>query len=86
MSASEPNLTLVQRPWLLVGSKFGANAALLVTRMLGLKNPADFVPEPVDPMAPAWGALRYADGQGAIWRKLSVRDLLADNDFMNIGV
>ena len=71
---------------LLVGSKFGANAALLVTRMLGLKNPEDFSALPADPAAPAWGAVRYADGQGAIWRKLSVRDLLADNDFMNIGV
>ena len=30
--------------------------------------------------------VRYTDSQGAIWRKLSVRDLLADNDFMNIGV
>lgn len=71
---------------LLIGSKFGANAALLVTRMLGLKNPADFVAEQVDPVAPAWGGLRYTDGQGASWRKLSVRDLLADNDFMNIGI
>ena len=71
---------------LLVGSKHGANAALLVTRMLGLKNPDDFSPAGSDQAAPAWGAVRYKDGQGGIWRKLSVRDLLADNDFMNIGV
>ena len=71
---------------LLVGSKHGANAALLVTRMLGLKNPDDFAPAGADPAAPAWGAVRYTDSQGGVWRKLSVRDLLADNDFMNIGV
>ncbi len=71
---------------LLVGGKYGANAALLVTGMLGLKNPEDFSVEPLDPAAPVWGAARYADSQGAVWRKLSVRDLLADNDFMNIGV
>jgi len=71
---------------LLVGSKHGANAALLVTRMLGLKNPDDFSAAGSDPAAPAWGALRYTDSQGGNWRKLSVRDLLADNDFMNIGV
>lgn len=71
---------------LLVGSKHGANAALLVTRMLGLKNPEDFSAAGSDPAVPAWGAVRYKDGQGGIWRKLSVRDLLADNDFMNIGV
>ena len=33
---------------LLVGSKHGANAALLVTRMLGLKNPDDFVAAAAD--------------------------------------
>ncbi len=71
---------------LLIGSKFGANAALLVTRMLGLKNPEDFSSEPADPAAPAWGAARYTDNQGGVWRKLSVRDLLADDNFMNIGV
>ena len=63
-----------------------ANAALLVTRMLGLKNPEDFSAAGSDQAAPAWGAVRYTDSQGGIWRKLSVRDLLADNDFMNIGV
>jgi twitching motility protein PilI len=71
---------------LLVGSKHGANAALLVTRMLGLKNPDDFVAAAADQADQAWGAARYTDGQGEVWRKLSVRDLLADNDFMNIGV
>lgn len=71
---------------LLVGSKHGSNAALLVTRMLGLRSPEDFTVAASDAAAPAWGAARYADGQGGIWRKLAVRDLLADNDFMNIGV
>lgn len=71
---------------LLVGSKYGANAALLVNRMLGLKNPDDFVAESVDTADPAWGTARFSDSQGQVWRKLSVRELLADNDFMNIGV
>lgn len=71
---------------LLVGGKYGANAALLVSGMLGLKNPDDFTAGPADSAAPAWGAVRYFDSQGNSWRKLSVRDLLADNDFMNIGV
>ena len=71
---------------LLVGSKYGANVALLVNRMLGLKNPEDFVGESVDSAAPAWGAARFSDSQGQIWGKLSVRGLLADNDIMDIGV
>jgi twitching motility protein PilI len=71
---------------LLVGARYGINAALLVSRMLGLKNPEDFTPEPSDASMPAWGQQRFADTHGKIWRKLSVRELLADQDFMNIGV
>lgn len=71
---------------LLIGSKHGSNAALLVSRMLGLKKPEDFSPEPLDASAPVWGGQRFADTQGKVWRKLSVRDLLVDQDFMNIGV
>lgn len=71
---------------LLIGARHGANAALLVSRLLGLKNPEDFTAETPDDLAPAWGAQRLADTQGKIWRKLSVRELLADHDFMNIGV
>lgn len=71
---------------LLIGAKYGSNAALLVSRMLGLKNPDDFVPESGGADDPAWCAQRFSDTHGNIWRKLSVRDLLADRDFMNIGV
>lgn len=70
---------------LLVGTKFGANSALLVSRMLGLKNPENFALAAPDDAAPAWAAARYTDVNGQVWRKLSVRDLLVDQDFMNIG-
>ena len=71
---------------LLIGSKHGSNAALLVSRMLGLKKPEDFTPEPLDADAPVWARQCLSDTQGKLWRKLSVRDLLVDQDFMNIGV
>ena len=71
---------------LLIGAKHGANAALLVSRMLGLKSPEDFTPEAQDSNESSWAAQRFADPQGKVWRKLSVRELLADHDFMNIGV
>lgn len=71
---------------LLIGARHGANAALLVSRMLGLKNPDDFTPEAPDTAVPGWAAQRFADMQGKIWRKLSVRELLADHDFMNVGL
>lgn len=70
---------------LLIGSKHGSNAALLVTRMLGLKNLEDYTPEPADAEAPTWMAQRYKDNSGNVWRKLAVRELLTDEVFMNVG-
>jgi twitching motility protein PilI len=70
---------------LLVGTKFGSNAALLVSKMLGLRNPDDFTPLANDPALPAWGTRCYQDRQGTHWHRLSVRELLADHQFMNIG-
>ena len=71
---------------LLIGARHGVNAALLVSRMLGLKNPDDFTPQSADETMPAWGKARFADTHGNVWHKLSVRELLADQAFMNIGV
>ena len=71
---------------LLIGTRFGSNASLLVSRMLGLKNPEDFTAEPEDVAGPRWGKQCYTDSQGKVWRKLSVRELLVDPQFMNIGV
>lgn len=70
---------------LLVGTRHGSNAALLVSRLLGLKHQKDFEAEDADPAAPAWAAARYRDREGKSWRKLSVRDLLADEHFMKVG-
>ena len=69
---------------LLVGSKYGANAALLVNRMLGLKNPDQFTA--VDGANPhPWESGRVVDNDGREWKKLNVRALLADPEFMEIG-
>lgn len=71
---------------LLVGTRHGANASLLVSRMLGLKNPEDFQVEADGSSPMAWETARFSDGQGQVWRKLSVRALLDNHEFMNIGV
>lgn len=71
---------------LLVGTRYGSNAALLVTRMIGLRNIEALNAEPPDPQAPVWAHQAYTDNEGRRWRKLRVRDLLADDKFMDIGV
>jgi twitching motility protein PilI len=70
---------------LLVGTRHGNNAALLVTRMLGLRNVADLTPAAIDPSAPPWADEAYTDKEGRRWKKLNVRKLLADENFMEIG-
>lgn len=70
---------------LLIGTRYGTNAALLVSRMLGLRNIEAFTPAPVAADAPAWAREAYTDNEGRRWKKLDVRELLADESFMEIG-
>jgi twitching motility protein PilI len=71
---------------LLVGTRHGSNAALLVTRMLGLRNIDDLTPAAADPGAEPWASDAYADNEGRRWKLLNVRRLLADERFLEIGV
>lgn len=71
---------------LLIGTRYGSNAALLVTRMLGLRNMDDLTAAPTDPDAQPWASEAYTDNEGRFWRLLNVRQLLADERFLEIGV
>lgn len=70
---------------LLIGTRHGNNAALLVTRMLGLRNIDDLVPAAADPDARSWAKEAFTDKDGRRWHMLNVRELLADEHFMDIG-
>ena len=70
---------------LLIGTRHGSNAALLVTRMLGLKNPETLTTAPPSDESHPWETERLVDGDGREWKKLNVRALLADPEFMEIG-
>ena len=71
---------------LLIGARHGSNAALLVTKMLGLRNAEDLTAVPVDGDVPPWACQAFTDWEGRHWRLLDVRELLADERFMDIGV
>ena len=71
---------------LLIGTRHGNNAALLVTRMLGLRNADDLTEVSADPDAPPGESGAYTDREGRRWKMLDVRRLLADENFMEIGV
>ena len=71
---------------LLIGTRYDSNAALLVTRLLGLRNIDDLTPAPAEPDAAPWAIEAYTDNEGRCWKMLDVRLLLADERFMEIGV
>lgn len=70
---------------LLIGTRHGNNAALLVTRTLGLRNREDLTPAAVEPDAPKWAQEAFTDNDGRRWKMLNVKELLADEQFMEIG-
>lgn len=82
---------------LLAGSRFGINAALLVSRMLGLKNARDLNAVPDDAQGaagPLWAGRSWREGGPAdaggvstarVWRELKFEHLVESPDFLNVG-
>ncbi|GHU26655.1 protein PilI [Betaproteobacteria bacterium] len=71
---------------LLIGTRYDNNAALLVTRILGLRNIDDLTLAAVDPEAPPWVSHAYTDREGHRWQMLNVKRLFSDDAFMDIGI
>jgi twitching motility protein PilI len=71
---------------LLIGTRHGNNAALLVNRILGLRNLGDLTPVANDPDAPSWASQAYTDREGQRWQMLNVKRLFSDEAFMDIGI
>jgi twitching motility protein PilI len=71
---------------LLIGTRHDNNAALLVTRILGLHNIDDLTLAEGDPEAPSWASDVYTDRERRRWRMLNVSRLFSDDAFMNIGI
>ncbi len=70
---------------LLVAERYHLNAALMVNRMLGLRNLQHFEPRPREDER-AWEAGRYADKDGQIWRELSMNELVYSEGFLQAGL
>ncbi len=60
---------------LLVAERYSFNAALLVDKVLGLRDASDWIT----------GLHEYTDEQGVVWRKLDIADLLGQANFLQIG-
>jgi twitching motility protein PilI len=64
---------------LLVGQKFAFNAGLLVSRVLGLRNATNWERSEQN------GEVVLQDGNGQLWHKLEIAQLLQQPEFLQIG-
>lgn len=64
---------------LLAGQKFAFNAGLLVSRVLGMRNATEWQRSEQD------GEIRFQDGNGQVWRKLEMAQLLQQPEILQIG-
>lgn len=79
-TAETPDCRLV-----LVSDRYHMSAALLVSKMLGLRNVQGFEQQPATEGERPWTAARFLDPEGRAWRELSMSDLVYNNDFLEAG-
>lgn len=70
---------------LLVHSRFGINAGLLVDGLIGLRNLDDMQAGDSMKNTPAWQLRRYKDANGQSWDELDIGVLLGQNEFMQVA-
>lgn len=71
---------------LLVGQKFGINCGILVSRMLGLRKPAQLTRKEQTALDRPWIRAQYLDDDGALWTELAMRELVQHPDFLQVGI
>ena len=75
----------MERRVILVSDRLIGGAGLVVSRMLGLRNPEQFtaLPRPAD--APAWVGGAYSDAGGVRWLELDLPALAREQRFNEVG-
>jgi len=81
----DPIGTGMERRVILVSERLVAGSGLLVSRMLGLRNPDQFsaAARPAD--APAWVGAAYTDAGGTRWLELDLPALVREQRFLEVG-
>ncbi len=86
-TGSEPVTRAQENRLVLVGARFGINAAILVSRMLGLRNPRDFAPQTDAGTAGApWAGALLRDADSRLWHEMKLQELVQDQDFLQVGL
>jgi len=71
---------------LLVNSKLGINSALLINRTLGLRSLEQLETRLSNNGARSWVGEQHTDAQGREWKKLNLRTLLSQPEFLDINI
>ncbi|MCC6608505.1 MAG: chemotaxis protein CheW [Burkholderiales bacterium] len=69
----------------LVADRFNMASALLVSRMLGLRNIQALEPEDGQ-SGRTWERGRYKDGDGRLWHELGMSELVYHDEFLQAGL
>jgi twitching motility protein PilI len=75
----------LERRVILVSDKLIAGSGIIVSRMLGLRNPEQFERLGIDGEPVPWLAGVYRDSTGTQWRELDMRALVNAPGFLNVA-
>ena len=81
----DPIASGMERRVILVSDRLVAGAGLLVSRMLGLRNPEQFNAAPRPAGAAPWVAAAYTDAGGTRWLELDLPVLAREQRFLEVG-
>jgi twitching motility protein PilI len=81
----DPTSGGVERRVILISDRLVGGAGLLVSRMLGLRNPEQFTAAERPADAPPWVAGVYTDAGGTRWLELDLPALVREQRFLEVG-
>jgi twitching motility protein PilI len=76
----------LERRVILISERLLAGSGLVVSRMLGLRNPDQFELQSGTPGGMPWIRAIYRDGAGAVWHDLDLEALATAPAFLSAGV
>jgi twitching motility protein PilI len=75
----------MERRVILVSDRLVGGSGLVVSRMLGLRNPEQFNAAPKPANAPPWVAAAFTDAGGTRWLELDMPALVREPRFLEVG-
>jgi twitching motility protein PilI len=75
----------MERRVILISDRLVGGAGLMVSRMLGLRNPEQFAPVPRAADAPPWLGGVFSDAGGTRWMELDLPALVREQRFLEVG-